>query len=47
MDVTVPTISNSECQEPYSHYDITITSRMLCAGESQGGKDSCQVSNSK
>ena len=40
-DVTVPTISNAVCNSPNS-YNGDITDAMLCAGFSDGGKDSCQ-----
>jgi len=37
-DVSVPATSNPECREIYQ----TLTDRMLCAGEVDGGKDACQ-----
>lgn len=41
-EVTVPTVSNEECNAPNS-YDGEITDIMLCAGfPDEGGKDSCQ-----
>lgn len=40
QEVSVPIVSNSDCNAAYG----SITENMLCAGLSQGGKDSCQVS---
>jgi hypothetical protein len=40
-DVTVPTISNEDCNKRAS-YDGSVTDAMLCAGYPEGGKDSCQ-----
>jgi len=40
-NVTVPTISNEDCNKPAS-YSNGITSAMLCAGYPEGTKDSCQ-----
>jgi hypothetical protein len=40
-DVTVPTISNADCNSDTS-YGGEITDAMLCAGFSEGKKDSCQ-----
>ena len=40
-DVTVPTISNEDCNKRAS-YDGNITDAMLCAGYPEGGKDSYQ-----
>ena len=37
--VTVPIVSQKECTTDYG--TGTITDRMLCAGDVQGGKDSC------
>ncbi|XP_053666898.1 trypsin-1-like [Anopheles marshallii] len=37
----VPTINQSTCNKNYERFG-GITSRMLCAGYQQGGKDSCQ-----
>ncbi len=44
--VTVPAVSNEECkrafaEEGYIDTDYTIDSSMLCAGDINGGKDSC------
>ena len=38
-DVTLPYITNAECKR---YYGDTITSKMLCAGGKNTGKDSCQ-----
>lgn len=40
QEVSVPIVSASTCREAYS----TLTDNMLCAGLTEGGKDSCQVS---
>uniref|UniRef100_A0A3B3HID3 Peptidase S1 domain-containing protein n=1 Tax=Oryzias latipes TaxID=8090 RepID=A0A3B3HID3_ORYLA len=37
QEVSVPIVSNSQCSSSYS-----LTSNMMCAGLTQGGKDSCQ-----
>lgn len=42
QEVTVPTVSSSNCQQNLANVGITITSNMLCAGLAAGGKDSCQ-----
>lgn len=39
MEVTVNIVDRATCQKSYN----TITSRMICAGVPDGGKDSCQV----
>ncbi|KAK8396600.1 hypothetical protein O3P69_004940 [Scylla paramamosain] len=41
QEVTVPTMSNSQCKAT-SYSSSSITDNMICAGLSQGGKDSCQ-----
>ncbi|XP_015797838.3 trypsin [Nothobranchius furzeri] len=38
QEVDVPIVSNTKCSDSYS----SITSNMICAGLTQGGKDSCQ-----
>jgi trypsin len=40
--VRVPTITNSDCNNTYSDYPLSITDSMLCAGyPGAGGKDAC------
>ena len=41
QEVQVPVMSNSDCGKVYG--SSQITSKMICAGTSEGGKDSCQV----
>jgi secreted trypsin-like serine protease len=41
MGVAIPVIDNSVCNAAES-YQKSITDNMLCAGEREGGKDSCQ-----
>uniref|UniRef100_A0A3Q0SL84 Peptidase S1 domain-containing protein n=1 Tax=Amphilophus citrinellus TaxID=61819 RepID=A0A3Q0SL84_AMPCI len=41
QEVKIPIVSNRQCRKSYSG---GITSNMICAGLTQGGKDSCQVS---
>lgn len=41
MKVSIPIVSRSQCQAAYKNYN-TITDRMICAGYTEGGKDSCQ-----
>ncbi|CAL8310404.1 unnamed protein product [Arctogadus glacialis] len=38
QEVMVPVVSNRDCRTTYS----TLTSNMICAGLTDGGKDSCQ-----
>lgn len=40
--LTVPIIDQQVCQKIYLHHRI-VTDRMLCAGYTTGGKDTCQV----
>jgi len=42
MDVQVEVLSNSDCQNNYGYSPSEIYEDMLCAGVSEGGKDSCQ-----
>ncbi|CAL4202489.1 unnamed protein product, partial [Meganyctiphanes norvegica] len=43
LEVTVPTMPNSNCQGNYAVYGSDeITDDMICAGLPEGGKDSCQ-----
>lgn len=37
--VRIPIVGNNECTCTYSY----LTENMLCAGLTEGGKDSCQV----
>lgn len=41
QEVSIPIVSNTDCNDAYNG---RITSNMMCAGVTQGGKDSCQVS---
>uniref|UniRef100_A0A3P9MM88 Peptidase S1 domain-containing protein n=1 Tax=Oryzias latipes TaxID=8090 RepID=A0A3P9MM88_ORYLA len=38
QEVSVPIVSNTQCRDSYS----SLTSNMMCAGLTEGGKDSCQ-----
>lgn len=38
QEVSVPIVANSQCSQTYS----SLTDNMICAGLSEGGKDSCQ-----
>nr|XP_033333561.1 trypsin alpha-3-like isoform X2 [Megalopta genalis] len=41
QQVSVPVVTRQQCKDAYSRMnDITV--RMICAGVTQGGKDSCQ-----
>lgn len=40
--VQVPILTNKACADYYRKNNIGITSKMVCAGLDQGGKDSCQ-----
>uniref|UniRef100_A0A3B3I0U8 Peptidase S1 domain-containing protein n=1 Tax=Oryzias latipes TaxID=8090 RepID=A0A3B3I0U8_ORYLA len=42
QEVSVPIVSNTQCRDSYS----SLTSNMMCAGLTEGGKDSCQFSPS-
>lgn len=42
QQVEVPIVDNAGCQAGYAGTTVHITGNMLCAGLSQGGKDSCQ-----
>ncbi|KAK3552591.1 hypothetical protein QTP86_017935, partial [Hemibagrus guttatus] len=43
QEVKVPIVSNNDCAQSYGH-DL-ITFNMMCAGLTEGGKDSCQARN--
>merc|ERR1711953_1035624 len=40
--VTVPVVSDADCNESYSSSGYGIADSMICAGLPEGGKDSCQ-----
>nr|AAS21446.1 trypsin [Oikopleura dioica] len=40
MEVSVPIVTNKECQNAYSHRPVDDT--MFCAGKKEGGEDGCQ-----
>ncbi|XP_055539438.1 trypsin II-P29-like isoform X2 [Wyeomyia smithii] len=42
QELMVPILSNQECKRS-GYFRFQITSRMLCAGFLEGGKDSCQI----
>jgi len=42
QEVQVPLVSAESCKSSYAKVDMEITDNMLCAGLSEGGKDSCQ-----
>lgn len=42
MQVKVPVVSRANCTANGSYHAPLITSKMLCAGYVQGGKDTCQ-----
>uniref|UniRef100_A0A3B3HDH5 Peptidase S1 domain-containing protein n=1 Tax=Oryzias latipes TaxID=8090 RepID=A0A3B3HDH5_ORYLA len=41
QEVSVPIVSNTQCSANYAEI-MAITSNMMCAGLTEGGKDSCQ-----
>jgi len=40
--VTVPVVSDEDCNAAYSANGYTVADSMICAGLEEGGKDSCQ-----
>merc|ERR1711936_905533 len=40
--VTVPVVSDEDCNAAYSASGYTVADSMICAGLEEGGKDSCQ-----
>jgi len=40
--VTVPVVSDEDCNESYSGNGYSVADSMICAGLPDGGKDSCQ-----
>lgn len=40
--VTVPVVSDEECNADYGSSGINVADSMICAGLKEGGKDSCQ-----
>merc|ERR1712168_661199 len=40
--VTVPVVSDEDCNESYSGNGYSVADSMICAGLPEGGKDSCQ-----
>lgn len=41
MEVSVPIVTNRQCQSAYSHRPVDDS--MVCAGKVEGGEDGCQV----
>ena len=41
-EICIPAISNDVCNAAFKDEGYQVTPLMLCAGESVGGKDSCQ-----
>jgi len=43
MEVDLPIIPNSQCEEHYSGGRRPIVKKQICAGHPKGGMDTCQV----
>lgn len=41
--VQIPIVDRKLCQKYYDSFEAEITSRMICGGLEEGGKDACQV----
>lgn len=41
-EICIPTITQDVCKKAFKDEGYVVTPLMLCAGESVGGKDSCQ-----
>ncbi|XP_038048507.1 uncharacterized protein LOC119722447 [Patiria miniata] len=41
LEVSLPIVDQDDCKSTYESEDVIITENMLCAGETNGGKDSC------
>lgn len=41
-EASVPKVSQNDCTAAYAPMGMSITTRMICAGYPEGGKDSCQ-----
>ena len=42
MEVSVPLVDQSTCETVYNEIGEQVTMNMICAGDKQGGKDSCR-----